>query len=28
MGDFEVPALWIIPNDAWYERQKHIDETW
>ena len=26
MGDFEVPALWIIPNDAWYERQKHIDE--
>lgn len=26
MGDFEVPALWIIPNDAWYERQKRIDE--
>jgi hypothetical protein len=26
MGDFEVPALWIIPNDAWYERQKHIDK--
>lgn len=24
MGDFEVPALWIIPNDAWYEKQKHM----
>lgn len=23
MGDF-VPAIWIIPNDAWYERQEHI----
>lgn len=27
MGDFEVPALWIIPNDAWYEKQKRIDEA-
>ena len=27
MGDFEVPALWIIPNDAWYEKQKKIDEA-
>jgi len=26
MGDFEVPALWIIPNDAWYEKQKHIEK--
>lgn len=27
MGDFEVPALWIIPNDAWYERQKNIEKA-
>lgn len=26
MGDFEVPALWIIPNDAWYEKQKYIEK--
>ena len=24
MGDFEVPALWIIPNDAWYEKNRNI----
>ena len=25
IGDF-VPALWIIPNDAWYERQREIEK--
>lgn len=24
MGEFVVPALWIKPNDAWYEKQKHM----
>ena len=27
MGDFEVPALWIIPNDTWYEKQKNIEKA-
>jgi hypothetical protein len=24
MGEFVVPALWIKPNDAWYEKQKRM----